>query len=346
MKHLRENRGAAYIVVLVAVMTGLILGVAAMDVATFGSRVESSRQTSERVRLLAETGVRYGYWLIKWNNVTARPYTTSLTFGGATIDIAVYDNSVNLAVSDRIVASVNYRGARASLSRVVSRPRALFDNAVAVNSYTGTVSVPIISTDQADIFLPGNITINNSATNLSGDLYATGSIWVSSGTVNGGLIRNSSGFSFPLIDTAGLMLQARTVYLVNKTFSNINFPSDGDVIYVGGTLTLTGGTVSGKGTIVAVSGINITGNYDPGGDSMLALLTTGTATLQNTCSKFTGILYAHALLNNASINLMTSTQLKGPIIGDTIYCWGSLLPDYDSAKFNPANFRLLHIPGY
>lgn len=346
MKRLEYKRGSAYIIVLVAVVTGLILGLAATDIATYGTRLEARRMTSEQAALLADAGMRYAFWQIEWNGVTTRPYTTSLSYGGGAVTASVYDNSANLAVTDRIVVSATYKGRTTRLSRVVSRQRTLFDNALCVSGATGVISVPIVTSNKADLYLPGSPTFNNSSTNLAGDVYATGSISVASGTLSGTPVPNYSGFSFPLIDTTWFYQQARLAYPFGKTYSNITFSGDGDIIYVSGTLTLTGGTVSGKGTIVAAGGINITGNYDPGGDSVLALLTTGNATLQSTCSKFTGILYAHSSFYDSRVTLVGDTQLKGPVLADNIYASGAIISDYDAGKFNPSTFRLLHIPGY
>lgn len=88
----RSERGSAYVLALVALMTGLTLSLALLTSSNGMYLAESSRTDKDIARYLADSGVEYASWKAGVNGVSL-PYSTTVAMTGGTFSVTIEDDS-------------------------------------------------------------------------------------------------------------------------------------------------------------------------------------------------------------------------------------------------------------
>lgn len=345
MRRRDRRRGAAYVIALVALVTGLTLALAALRLTTNASMAESRRQSSSTAAQIAEAGLDYGLWLTKWGSVSQRPYTATTSVGAATFTVTIADNSAALSGTDLITSAATVNGVTRTDLRVVKKEGdpSPFRYAFALNKTT-TISRATRSDADAAMFVNGSVTFNNSSISMAGPISATGTITRQAGTLSGTLTSGVASFTWPTIDLSYYQAHATTYYSSSKTLYGLTFPYDGAIIYCNGTLTIKN-TISGKGTCVASGYVVLDGATQQTG-SVIACLSPSRVELKNSTSAVNGILYAHNSGSTATLVASCSTTLTGSVAADNLSLSYGPRFRWDSSVFTDSTYTLLQLPGF
>jgi cytoskeletal protein CcmA (bactofilin family) len=161
----------------------------------------------------------------------------------------------------------------------------------------------------------------------SGNVSAGGDVtYGGNNQIDGKVLEDQPKTPLPEIDLNYYRSIATQYYPGDVTFAG-NFTING-VIFVEGSVNISG-TVSGKGLIVAVNGIQVTGDvvYKAGSD-FLALITPGTLKVAGNVS-VDGLLYSHDVELPTEVDLLGNVKINGAVIGDQIVTKGNVQVTYD-----------------
>lgn len=345
MRILSGHKGAAYILALVTLVTGLVLGAAILQITTGGLISETRRQQKSAALTLAESGIDYGWWILRYTTSDNLPQTKTLTMQTGSVTIDMIDNGNTLPSTYRITSdATTSNGYKARVIRTM-QGKMPYDYALAINTNCN-LNKEVWSDNNADIRANCPVVVENSSTRLHGDVTSTSTITVKQGSVFGAMNQNSPPIWFPDIDLASYQARAQIVYTGDKTFSWVSFPSDGTIIYVGGKATISG-LVNRKGIIVAANGFDITGSVWPSSGGIAAMVTPKDIRIRGAAFTVYGLLYAHN--SNADSNIINDghTTIYGRLAADNINMAGGAVIDlYQTSNYNPDLYRLLNLPGY
>jgi len=340
------TRGSVFILAMVALVVLLILGTSLVQMAVQGLGTASNDRRELEGLSLAESGVDMAITKLyeDYDGINATidgggPYTDSFSLAQGNVTytvIAPYSGIPDtcLITSDATTWTNRHVRVRvvASYQRDVSRvfEGAIFSNSPLVLNGSGAV-YPDATATGGDIYANGDITFNGTSFKMSkeGSIYTTGRTnWVPVDVPATHVHQRIAPVAMPVIDPSYYEAIATTVYNGRITFSNSNMQNLSGVIFVKGDVKIAG-NYSGQAIIVATGKIQITGSVttsNPATDTLAlispkAVAVTGNPTVH-------GLVYAHSVLADASIDLKGNIEVHGAVVSDVVTTNGSITVTY------------------
>ncbi len=202
------------------------------------------------------------------------------------------------------------------------------------------------------VYSNGNLSITGNPT-IYGPVSATSTITITGNLnqipSNAGRNAHCARLAMPTLDLPHYKLIADETWGSGGTVSmtgNISAPlgtvADPKVIYVNGTLKLTGNvTMSGIGIIVASNGITITGNvtYGSPGNDAWGFATAGSMKITGNAQVY-GSCYCHNATGDADFTATGNANVYGSVIADVVSFTGNYMVEWDATSS-----RLANMPG-
>jgi hypothetical protein len=142
-EHSRGERGAAYVLALVAMTTGLALSLALLRASNGSFLAQSSRNNKDSAQYLAEAGIDYASWQIAENN-HAVPYTADVTLGAGSFHVTVVDDSAREVGTFLVQCTGTVGSSTFSSKRVIAGQQEIImdnpDGSCSLNWSTGSTS--------------------------------------------------------------------------------------------------------------------------------------------------------------------------------------------------------------
>ena len=333
-----------------AVIMILVLGMIAAGNRTLA--VGKRETQTGGARMAAEAGIELGYWQYAYN-FAALPYTLNRNFGPGSVAVTVSDNTGSILGTVSIVSKGTVKGDSVTITRVIAKPKTVFDYAFAANNSIATNFFPVITGSggqNGDIRANGYIQLNASGSKINGDATAQNAVVGTS--VTGKQINSAAPLAYPTINTTYYQSIANRSFASAQTWSGFTFLVPYEVVYVNGDITLTGGSISGTGTLVCTGMLHFNGNLDyaTASDKIAALAVGGLDTNGN--NTVVGFYYGHNSTNNAygNGNVNWNFTLKsGSLAADTynVGSWSSTVYQFThDPAMNDQLGKSLHLPGY
>lgn len=341
---------------MIALVALVVVFILAIGLLTLGGNVRLSGKRQMRrqgAQILADAGIEYAYWKVKFTNAPV-PATFSDTFRSGTVTVTATDNGNSLAGSMKLVSVGTESGESRTVTRVLPG-KTVFGYALCSNTNlnTGTSVIATITTGSGG---------------AAGDIRSNGSISMGQATINGGAtaVGTIGGFQsitgastpsapavpFPAVDLNYYAGIANRTFSTNQTWSGFTFQSPYEVVYVNGDITLSAGTISGTGTLVATGKIHFNGSltYQFSTDKLAGIAANG-MDVNSTGISVVGFYYTHNSGNNAKAIINRQFSVTQGVIAADAMDFGGGNGEYphtfvrDSAM-NPILGKQLHLPGY
>jgi hypothetical protein len=345
-----DRRGSIALVALTALVVVFIIG---LGLLTLGGNARLSGKRAMRLsgaQTMASSGVEYGYWQVLFNNQPL-PYSSSRSLGSGSFTVTVTDNSASLAGTVKIVSTGAQSGDNMKLTRVM-KGKSVYDYALSLyNDFSdGGKTLTLGSSGVNSDFYENGSVQTDANTTVNGNVKVVGAINSPFKSVTGTTTAGVTALPFSALDTSATgpyALNATATYPSSQTWSNFTFPSTGAIIYITGNLTLSGGTITGTGTIVCTGQLQINGNVSSTFSSDKMAFLAGNGIVVNAAATVTGIYYTDNPSRNAPFTIKSQfTLTSGSLICDTLTVNIGPISVIHDPNLNPAVYRQLHLPGY
>ena len=348
-KH-RNERGAAYVLAITALIVGLILRLALLRSSNAGFLSEASRVDVGRAKYMAESGVEYAAWQVEINDVSV-PYTADVTLTGGSFHVTAADDGAREDDAVLITSTGTASGSAYTAKRVIKSDNVVYlpyDYAWCRNTNLSGISLLItITSGTRGMHANGSISLSNSGNNITTGAWATGSI-----TYGGTMTPrypNSSSVQFPTIDINYYRSVANVIYESDHTFSNAELNvTQPTLIFVNGLANLpsTDITYTGMITIVATGTIAWNVNISRANDnSYLALVSETGTTSGVSASSMCAILYSHNSGNTGRVWWKKSITVTGSLCSDINTVSGSAITLQNDPRMTRDILAQMHLPG-
>jgi hypothetical protein len=182
-----------------------------------------------------------------------------------------------------------------------------------------------------DIYSHGDITFNGTSFTMTADgsIYSTGTTnWVPSEVPSTHVHENIAPLTMPVIDLDYYRSIATTIISGNKTFKSSDLTGLSGVIFVDGTVKISG-TYTGQALIVATGAISVTGGVTTAHpeSNCLALLSPKSIKIAGN-SRVDGLVYAHSVVDDADVTLSGNITVYGAIVSDVVRANGGIEVHY------------------
>lgn len=343
----RRQRGS---VALCAVAALVVVFIIAIGLLTLGSSARLSGKRSVRLnaaKAMASAGIEYGYWQYAFNNQPL-PYQSSRTLGQGSFTVSVSDNSAAIPGTIKIVSAGSQNGDQAALTRVFAMPLGVFAFAICSNSAISAPATVKINTGNPNgngsVWANGSLTFLRGDCVINGDALATGAISVPQ--ASGSRYPNSVPLQFPAINLSYYQSIANRTFSGNQNFSGFTFLSPDEVVYVNGNVTLSPGSITGTGTLVASGSVTLAGNtkYLFSTDEMAVLTPVGLSASVD--STVVGIYYAHNSAGTAAANFPKKINVTDGSLAADSFTFNPATQVVSDSTLNPASAKQLHLPGF
>lgn len=345
----RGNSGAAYLMAVITLVVGFMLGLALLRMVGGATLQGGNRVDATRATYLADAGINYAYWKYRYCGVSL-PYTETRQMGKGSFTITISDNAA-LRDTVKIASTGRSDGLSQGRQRVVRTRIRPSEWALMLDSgLTSWWSIDTGSSGQnGDVYVNGSL-ILNAAMGLNGRLCTAGYVY------NGFLLSatasplSASGyFQFPAIDLTYYASAASRTYSGDQTFySGLTFNVPYEVVYINGKLTIKG-TISGKGLIVVNGNVEVTDEllYANSSTDKMAMVITGSLTTKAANNMVDGFYLIHNDTGTAWFKAEADiTFRKGGLAADSFSSVRKLRltadPEY---KTTDLGYRM-HLPGY
>lgn len=328
------RRGAAYVLALTTLLVGTTLGLAMLRAAIGHFLAEESRAHKQAAANLAEAGINYAYWQVKYQGELL-PYVADRDLETGSFHVEAIDDS-DTEPGTALITSTGTSGKhRYTMRRVVAADidPLPYDYAWCQNTSLIT-DQPIFSLGPSPgMHVNGSISLTNSNTMITSGAWATGSI-STTGTVSP-RHPDSSPVAFPSIDYDYYDSVATHRFWDDKNFSSLDYPA-GAVIMVDGGVNMRRGDYRGVVTIVATGPITVTGNVTRAdADSFLALITERSIVIEGNTTTLQAVLYCHNESNTGLARYSrddpqgSGTTVTGSVAADNIRMDGTSTANRD-----------------
>lgn len=344
----RRQRGS---VALVAIMTMVVVLIIALGLLMLGGnvRLAGKRQLRHQgAQTMANAGIEYGYWATDLNGgAVPAAYTRALSSGAFTVSVSDYGSSLSGTI--KIVSTGTQNGESDSVTRILPG-KTVFDYALCSNKDLNDPEFLTTGSGGAggDIRSNGKIALGKATVNGNATAVKTIGAFQS---ITGQTVTGAPALPFPAINTSYYAGIANRTFSGNRTWAGFTFNSPYEVVYVNGDITLTAGTISGTGTLVANGKIHFTGNlaYQFSTDKLAGVATDGIDT-GGTGIKVVGLYYTHNSGGDAKATFKKQFGVTwGAVAADTFDIAGpadaphAFVQDPD---MNRVLGKQLHLPGY
>ncbi len=344
----RSEKGAAFIIAMVALTVLLILGTAFMGEAVNNLASATKQVRSYQAMDLAEAGVDMGLVKLYENYdgilatlASAGRYESSFGAGGGTVNYTVLANYQG--IPDLML--VDSTGTTRTLQHARVRAGAYYVNQDAVDRvFRGAIfcdsplplngggSVLADSNGEGgNIYANGDITFNGTSFTMSdnGHLYTTGTVnWTPPGVDPADVYQNIAPLPMPVIDLEYYRSIATQTYTMHghhpMVFSNSNLDNLSGVVFVDGDVNITG-TYSGKAVIVATGSISVTGavKASQSGTDTLVLLSPKYIQVAGGC-QVEGLIYSHSVVGEGTVGVSGTVDIVGAVVADAVATDGAM----------------------
>ena len=267
---LRGRRGSALVAAMTALVVALILvlGMFAAGVRTLGAGKHEAQTGASR--MAAEAGIEYAYCQYVYNSGTPPPYATilprtynhSFCCGPGGFAVTITDNTANVIGTVNVVSTGTVNGDSTTITRVIPKPKTVFDYACACSVPAVDSYFPIITGtggQNGDLRANGPIQLNAAGSKINGDAVSTSTI--TNTTVTGNNLTSAAKLPFPEVNTTYYAGIADRTFATSQTWSGFTFLKPYEVVYVNGDVTLKSGLYSGRGTIVCGGVFHLQGKH-------------------------------------------------------------------------------------
>lgn len=284
--------------------------------------------------------------IVKTGSLVALPYTASTTGLGGNISVTVSDNSGSLPKSVLVTADISRFDVTKTYSRVVpiNLISPLTAYALACSSTINQSKTLTITGADAAIYSTGAYTISQNLIS-TGDLELASTISDFSKVSVGGLIRSGvSVLTMPNITATDYSAIATNMAL--SSVGNISFSGGPPYpcYYFASNLTLTGGTVTGIGTVYVDGDVTISGNYSYSAEAKMVIIAKKIS-ISSSTTAIVGMLFCD---NSLSLSGTSALTMDGAIwTRAAIALNRPITLAYDNTAWaNPSMAKDLRIPGY
>jgi len=344
-------RGSAYMIAMITLVVGLILGLALLRLAG-GSTIQIRNSVDVgKAACLADAGINYGYWQYMYSHVTL-PHTATQQLGSGSFTVTVSE-CPDVANTVKIQATGHYRDMTYRRTRVIAKKVSIYEMALCVgSSFSAPRSLITGSSGECgDVYINGNLAIQRQAI-INGDLHTTGTVLNPDAvTVTGTLTTGAPAIEFPPIDLGYYGSRANRTYYGSTRFTSLDFTVPYEVVYVDGSLQLRG-TVSGIGLLVVDGDLQVIGdvNYSSISLDKLAVLVAGRLIVPGSSGltrKVYGFFYVHNTDGTGCFESAPKAEFKlGGVAADTVGSVQYLKLIADPAYRETDLAHLLRLPGY
>jgi hypothetical protein len=303
-----------------------------------------SRVDKQAAVNMAEAGLDYAWWQIKWQKQIL-PYSANvnLTAGGFTVKAV--DDSAREPNTILVTSTGTCKSHSHTIKRVYGVPNALpFSFVWCQQSDIRTDVRMSCSGGYSGLRCNGDIELTDRFTDVSNGAWASGSIRT------GGSISPSyeawKQVVFPDIDFAYYTKHARAVLSGPTAISNMSYPGGKGIIVVVGDLKITG-VYDGVYTVVASGNVTIDNSLTPANSSShLAVLTTCSMEI-DTNRTVQAVVYCHNSSDKAVLTMSRKPNIIGSMCTDSIVfsqnCnWFTLA---DDTSIDLVTMTALQLPG-
>ena len=248
-------------VALVAIVTMIVVFILALGLLTLGGnmRLAGKRQMRHRgAQTMAAAGAEYGYWATDLNN-GALPATYTHTLPSGSFTVTVSENGASVPGTIQVVSQGTQGGETDKVTRVMLG-KTVFDYTLCSNTDLSDPEFLTTGSGGAGGDIRSNGKITMAKTTVNGNVTAGGQV-KNVLSVTGTTTAGAPTLPFPAIDTTYYAGIANRTFAGNQTWAGFTFNSPYEVVYVSGDITLTAGTVSGTGTLVATGKIHFNGSF-------------------------------------------------------------------------------------
>jgi len=312
-----HNRGAAYVLALVTLLTGSVLALAMLRAGNSYYLAESSRAKKRAAQNLAQAGVEYAYWQVHYK-AQALPYTADVTLSTGSFHVEATDDG-SRDLSTMLITSTGTCGGHSYTIKRVTLGLLPYHYALCEN---GKVDI----SQEMDCVSQGRAMRSNDEVKLSSvSNNISQGVWSTKSINAAGYVwpqyPNSPPIAFPDIDYGYYSSVATTTYNGDTTFTSLSYGSGQVILYVKGDATISPSTGKYRGVITIVATGNIVVKtyltyYDA--DSYIALITQKTITIQPGAPTVVAALYAHKADNTGRVQLQGYPTVVGTICADNI----------------------------
>ena len=348
----RRSQGSVFLLAMVALITLMILGTSLVESAMQGLAKASKDIRQQEAANLAESGVDMALCKLyeNYDGVgdtvdSTGTYTSSFTLPQGTVSYTITAPYAGIANTCQVVSdSTSWANKRAQV-RVIASYRndvsrvfegAIFSNSPLTLNGGGEVK-PDAAGKGGSIYTKGNITFHGTSFTMhpEGSIYTTGTTnWVPPAVPMTSVYQNIAPIPMPVIDLQWYRDHATATYTAAKN-SSVKFGTGGislsglsGIIFVNGDVSISG-QYTGTALIVATGNISITGNVtagDPNADA-LAFITTKSVKIAGNPTVH-GLVYSHAVTQDASVTISGSAEVLGAIVADVVTTNGAITVEY------------------
>lgn len=280
----RSNRRASTLVFLLVITA--CSSIALMALISLSAQVYLSVARDEQ-RTRAELAMQGAVANIRsqaYSGTLTVPSTQTITIDNFDCVTTVSSNGASVANSYEIDVSTSRWGRTYSISRITGLPNgaanSIYKYALAMNG-ASTMSSTLTTRDasnRADVYSKGAINFGVFGSVIQGDADLTTPTTGKTVTVNGTRTTNYPARTWPAPVDATYSAAADYNF-GNHSVGSISFPSANTLVYIGGTMTFNGGTVSGTGTYYVTGNATISGDITySNGSAKLVIICKGTLT--------------------------------------------------------------------
>ena len=347
-----RSRGSVFLLAMAALITLMLLGTSLVESAIQGLTKTSKDIRQQEAADLAESGVDMAlcklyedYDTINEALDTSGTYTSSFTLPQGTVSYTVNAPYNGIADTCEIISdSTSWANKRAQVRVIASYRRdvsrvfegAIFSNSPLTLNGGGEVK-PDANGKGGAIYAKGDVTFKGTSFTMhpEGAIYTTGTTnWVPPQVPATSVYQGIAPFPMPVIDLQWYSDHATVTYTAAKKGSvkfgagGISLDNLSGIIFVNGDVSISG-QYTGKALIVATGNISITGGVTAGDKDTdaIALITTKSVKIAGNATVH-GLVYSHAVTQDASATISGTADIYGAIVADVVTTNGAIKIEY------------------
>lgn len=335
----RRDRGAAYVLALVALVAGSIFALAALRSGNAYFISEDSRARKQTAQNLAEAGVDYAYWQVHYQH-RPLPYSADVTLSGGSFHVDAVDDG-SRDPSTMLITSTGTFGRRKYVTKRVTIGQLPYHYAYCENRSAEDVDAVVSTSAGRGVRANGQVKLDSFSNNVTNGAWAT-TVVTCRGTVTP-QYPNCPPIAFPEIDTAYYQSICTHYFNGDTIIASIN-PAADALVFINGRLNVRGG-YRGYCTIVTTGDITIGADLFPlDSNSYLALVTRAHIIVPLAANDVHAILYSHRWDAMGEINISGFVTFTGAAASDNNITTDTTTFNFDP-RLNMRVFRRLRLPG-
>lgn len=258
---MRNERGSALLLALFVVVTGTLVAIGVLGAASASYKRSIQDTNRQRLRNIAEAGLeqlRFALAKTKTLTVSDSGSVDGGSFSAATTVVDATTGVVDAAITATLSGQTLVLTRRIGCGYHIPRP---FDYALAKSSTDadGNVIVTGASNTLGDVRVNGSLRWGPQVCTVNGDILVTGSVLGTIPLYSGTLALGAPSLNFVSPDFNALAIAADQTLASGASIAGITFQKSNELVYCGGNLTMSAGTVTGSGTLVVNGRLTITG---------------------------------------------------------------------------------------